>query len=186
MMLPTAQVFASSPADQGLGTSNGFEIQMEDRGQSGPCRTGSGAHMLLGLAAQDRAVFAQVFPNSLMNTPQRISTSTRKRPIALGISHRQCQCHLSAAWGGQFSNNFIDRSRVKRVYMQGDAPFRMTAEDLDRWYVRTGNGHHGALLLFLQPAHWTVGAHHPHPLITASAPSTFRRACGRRQHRHGR
>ena len=43
---------------------------------------------------------------------------------------------LSAAWGGMYINEFIDRGRVKRVYMQGDAPFRMKPEDLDRWYVR--------------------------------------------------
>jgi multidrug efflux pump len=157
MMLPTAQVFSIvPPADQELGTSNGFEIQMEDRGNLGHAGLIQARNMLLGLAAQDRAVLAQVFPNSLDDTPQLHIDIDQEKANALGISTANANSTLSAAWGGQFVNNFIDRSRVKRVYMQGDAPFRMTPQDLDRWYVRTTTGTMAPFSSF-STAHWTVG-----------------------------
>ena len=63
---------------------------------------------------------------------------------------------LSAAWGGSFVNNFIDRDRVKRVYMQGDAPYRMAPEDLNRWYVRSATGSMAPFSSFAR-ANWTLG-----------------------------
>ena len=156
-MLPTAQVFSIvPPADQELGTSNGFEIQLEDRGNLGHDGLIQARNMLLGLTAQDRAVFAQVFPNSLDDTPQLHIDIDQAKANALGVSTAAANATLSAAWGGNFVNNFIDRSRVKRVYMQGDAPFRMSPQDLDRWYVRTASGSMAPFSSFAK-ASWTVG-----------------------------
>ena len=157
MTLPTAQVFSIvPPADQELGTSNGFEIELEDRGSLGHDGLIQARNQLLGLAAQDRATFAQVFPNSLDDTPQLHIDIDQEKANALGISTASANATLSAAWGGNFVNNFIDRSRVKRVYMQGDAPFRMSPQDLDRWYVRTATGAMAPFSSFAT-ANWTVG-----------------------------
>jgi multidrug efflux pump len=156
-MLPSAQVFSIvPPADQELGTSNGFEIQLEDRGSLGHDGLIQARNQLLGLTAQDSAVFAQVFPNSLDDTPQLHIDIDQEKANALGVSTAAANATLSAAWGGNFVNNFIDRSRVKRVYIQGDAPFRMSPQDLDRWYVRTTTGTMAPFSSFAK-ASWTVG-----------------------------
>ena len=157
MTLPSAQVFSIvPPADQELGTSNGFEIQMEDRSNVGHAGLVQARNQLLGLAAQDRSVLAQVFPNSLDDTPQLHINIDQEKANALGVATADANATLSAAWGGNFINNFIDRSRVKRVYMQGDAPFRMSPQDLDRWYVHTASGAMAPFSSFAT-ANWTVG-----------------------------
>jgi multidrug efflux pump len=157
IMLPSAQVFSIvPPADQELGTSNGFEIEMEDRANIGHVGMVQARNQLLGLAAQDRGVLAQVFPNSLDDTPQLHINIDQEKANALGVATADANATLSAAWGGNFINNFIDRSRVKRVYMQGDAPFRMSPQDLDRWYVHTASGAMAPFSSFAT-ANWTVG-----------------------------
>jgi multidrug efflux pump len=156
MMLPTAQVFPLvPPAVQELGNSNGFEIQLEDRGNLGHAGLIQARNMLLGLTAHD-PVFQQVFPNSLDDTPQLHINIDQGKANALGVATADANATLSAAWGGNFVNNFIDRARVKRVYIQGDAPFRMTPQDLDRWYVRTTTGTMAPFSSFAT-ANWTVG-----------------------------
>ena len=64
---------------------------------------------------------------------------------------------LSAAWGSAYVNDFIDKGRVKRVYMQADAPFRMVPEDLDKWYVRNAQGDMVPFSMFAQGS-WTFGS----------------------------
>ena len=156
MMLPTAQVFPLvPPAVQELGNSNGFEIQLEDRGNLGHAGLIQARNMLLGLAARD-PVFQQVYPNSLDDTPQLHIDIDQGKANALGVATADANATLSAAWGGNFVNNFIDRSRVKRVYIQGDAPFRMVPQDLDRWYVRTTTGTMAPFSSFAK-VNWTVG-----------------------------
>jgi multidrug efflux pump len=157
MMLPTAQVFPLvPPAVQELGNSNGFQIELEDRGNLGHAGLIQARNMLLGLAAKDRAVFAQVYPNSLDDQPQLHVDIDQGKANALGVATADANATLSAAWGGNFVNNFIDRARVKRVYLQGDAPFRMVPQDLDRWYVRTSTGTMAPFSSFAK-ASWTVG-----------------------------
>jgi multidrug efflux pump len=156
MMLPTGQVFPLvPPAVQELGNSNGFEIQLEDRGNLGHAGLIQARNMLLGLAARD-PVFQQVYPNSLDDTPQLHIDIDQGKANALGVATADANATLSAAWGGNFVNNFIDRSRVKRVYIQGDAPFRMVPQDLDRWYVRTNTGTMAPFSSFAK-VNWTVG-----------------------------
>jgi multidrug efflux pump subunit AcrB len=74
----------------------------------------------------------------------------------LGISLADINSTLSAAWGSTYINDFIDRGRVKRVYMQGDAPYRMTPQDLDRWYVKSVTGTMAPFSSFAT-SRWTVG-----------------------------
>ena len=157
MMLPTAQVFSIvPPAIQELGLSNGFEIQLEDRGNIGHAGLVQARNILLGTAAQDHSILAQVFPNALDDTPQLHIDIDQAKANALGVATADANATLSAAWGGNFINNFIDRARVKRVFMQGDAPFRMTPQDLDRWYVRAANGAMTPFSSF-SSASWVVG-----------------------------
>ena len=109
-------------------------------------------------------MLAGVRPNSLDDTPQLHIDIDQAKANALGVSLADINSTLSAPPGAStFINNFIDRGRVKRVYMQGDAPYRMTPEDLDRWYVRSTNGTMAPFSSFAT-ARWTIGPGLAHPL----------------------
>ena len=90
-------------------------------------------------------------PNGLDDTAQLHVEIDREKANALGLSIADINSTLNTAWGGVYVNEFVDRGRVKRVYMQGDAPFRMTPEDLDRWYVRTATGTMAPFSSFARP-----------------------------------
>ncbi|HJT43816.1 MAG TPA: efflux RND transporter permease subunit [Rhizomicrobium sp.] len=151
-----AQVFAIVPPSvQELGNATGFDIQMEDRGNLGHDGLMAARNQLLGLAAQNPLLMG-VRPNSLDDTPQLHIDIDQAKASALGISLADINSTLSAAWGSSYINDFIDRGRVKRVYMQGDAPYRMTPQDLDRWYVRSANGTMAPFSSFAT-SRWTIG-----------------------------
>ena len=97
-----------------------------------------------------------VRPNSLDDTPQLHVDIDQAKASALGVSLADINSTLSAAWGSTYINDFIDRGRVKRVYMQGDAPYRMTPQDLDRWYVRSTGGTMAPFSSFAT-SRWTIG-----------------------------
>jgi multidrug efflux pump len=156
MMLPTAQIFSLvPPAVQELGNSSGFDIEMEDRGNMGHAGLIQARNMLLGLAMRD-PVFSQIYPNSLDDTPQLHIDIDQAKANALGVATADVNNTLSAAWGGVFVDNFIDRARVKRVYLQGDAPYRMAPQDLDRWYVRSSTGTMAPFSSFAT-SQWAIG-----------------------------
>ncbi|HUO94198.1 MAG TPA: efflux RND transporter permease subunit [Rhizomicrobium sp.] len=135
-----AQVFALvPPAVQELGNSSGFDLELEDRGGLGHDALVAAQNKLLAMAAHD-PVLAQVRPNSLPDTPQLHVDIDQSKADALGLSIADINDTLSTAWGSSYINQFVDRGRVKKVFMQADAPFRMKPEDLDRWYVRTSAG----------------------------------------------
>ncbi|MBV9549567.1 MAG: efflux RND transporter permease subunit, partial [Alphaproteobacteria bacterium] len=151
-----AQVYAvSPPAVQGLGQATGFDIQLEDRGNLGHDGLIAARNQLLGLAARD-PLLAGVRPNSLDDTPQLHVDIDQAKAGALGVPLSAINSTLSAAWGSAYINDFVDRGRVKQVYMQGDAPYRTTPEDLNRWYVRANNGEMTPFSSFAT-ARWTVG-----------------------------
>jgi multidrug efflux pump len=151
-----AQVFAITPPSvQELGNATGFDLQLEDRGNAGHGALIAARNQLLGLAAKDQ-LLAGVRPNSLDDTPQLHVDIDQSKASALGISLADINSTLSAAWGSSFINDFVDRGRVKRVYMQGDAPYRMTPQDLDRWYVRSAGGTMAPFSSFAT-SRWTVG-----------------------------
>ena len=143
------------PAVPELGNSTGFDLELEDRGNLGHAALIQARNMLLGLAARD-PLLSQVRPNSLDDTQQLHIDIDQEKANALGVSTADINATLSAAWGGTFVNNFIDRGRVKRVYMQGDAPYRMAPEDLDRWYVRSATGTMAPFSSFAH-ASWALG-----------------------------
>ena len=135
-----AQIFPLLPSPvRELGNSTGFEMELEDRGDLGHAALMAARDQLLA-AARKNPLLAQVRQNGLDDTPQLHLEVDQAKANALGISVADINATLSAAWGGSYINDFIDRGRVKRVYMQGDAPFRMAPEDLERWYVRSATG----------------------------------------------
>jgi multidrug efflux pump len=151
-----AQIYSLVPPSvPGLGNSSGFDIQMEDRGTLGHSGLIAARNQLLGLAARD-PLLAGVRPNSLDDTPQLHIQIDQPKASALGVSLGDVNSTLSAAWGSTFINDFVDRSRVKHVYMQADAPYRMTPQDLDRWYVRSSHGGMAPFSSFATSS-WTVG-----------------------------
>jgi multidrug efflux pump len=151
-----AQVYSLVPPSvPGLGNSSGFDIQMEDRGNLGHAGLIEKRNQLLGMAAQNQ-LLAGVRPNSLDDTPQLHIQIDQAKASAQGVSLSDINSTLSAAWGSSFINDFVDRSRVKRVYMQADAPYRMTPDDLNRWYVRSSNGGMSPFSSFATSS-WTVG-----------------------------
>ena len=153
---PEAQVFSIVPASvPDLGIATGFDLEMEDRGDLGHDGLIRARDSLLQLAAKN-PILAQVRPNSLDDAQQLHIDVDQEKAHALGLSTADINSTLASAWGGTFVNNFIDRDRVKRVYIQGDAPYRMAPEDLNRWYVRTATGTMAPFSSFAK-ARWTLG-----------------------------
>ncbi len=135
-----AKIFALIPSPvRELGNSTGFEMQLEDRAGLGHDALIAARDQLLDAANGD-PLLAQVRPNGLDDTPQLHLDVDQAKADALGLSIADINSTLAAAWGGVYLNDFVDRDRVKRVYMQGDAQFRSAPKDLNRWYVRTASG----------------------------------------------
>ena len=135
-----AMVFALvPPAVQELGRSSGFDFELEDRGNLGHAGLMKARNQFLKLASRDPLLTA-VRPNGLDDTPQLHIDIDQEKASALGVQLSDVNNTLDAAWGGLFVNDFVDRGRVKQVYEQADAPYRMLPEDLYRWYVRNSAG----------------------------------------------
>jgi multidrug efflux pump len=151
-----AQVFPLvPPAVRELGVSTGFDLQLEDRGNLGHRRMIEIRNQLLALAARNPKL-QSVRPASLDDTQQLHIDVDQQKANTLGVATADINSTLSAAWGGNFVNNFIDRARVKRVYIEGDAPYRMSPDDLGRWYVRGKSGTMTSFSSFAR-ASWTLG-----------------------------
>ncbi|MBV9063617.1 MAG: efflux RND transporter permease subunit, partial [Alphaproteobacteria bacterium] len=131
-----AQIFALVPPSvPGLGQSGGFDLELEDRGNLGHQGLVAAQNQLLAMAARNPKLSA-VRPNGLADTPQLHVDVDQNKATALGLNLGDVNDTLSSAWAGVFVNDFIDRNRIKRVYMEGDTPYRMVPSDLDKWSVR--------------------------------------------------
>ena len=135
-----AMVFAIAPPPvTELGTTGGFNLYLKDNAGAGHEALVAARNQMLGAAGQSKLLMG-VRPNGQEDTPQfRLDIDTEKA-AALGVSIAEINSTLTVAWGGQYIDDFIDRGRVKRVYLQADAPFRMVPEDFGKWYVRNGAG----------------------------------------------
>ena len=152
-----AMVFAfAPPAVTELGTVSGFDLQLQDRAGLGHEALIAARNQMLGSAAQD-PVLAGVRPNGLDDTPQFAVDVDFARAGALGLSVADINQTLTTAWGGRYVDDFIDRGRVKKVFMQADAPFRMSPEDLNGWYVRNNEGEMVPFSAF-SAGRWTYGS----------------------------
>ena len=152
-----ALVFAlAPPAVQGLGQSNGFDFFLQDRSGAGHNKLMEARNQFLGLAAQDHRLVG-VRPNGLDDTPQFQLDIDQAKAGALGLSLSDVNNTVSVSWAGTYVNDFSDRGRVKKVYVQGDAPFRNGPEDFNLWYVRNGSGGMVPLSAVSQTK-WTYGS----------------------------
>jgi len=127
------------PAMPELGVSSGFAFYLKDNAGLGHDALVAARNQFLGAAAQSK-LLANVRPNGQEDTPQFHVDIDKEKAAALGLSLADINATLSAAWGGQYIDDFVDRGRVKRVYVQADAPFRMTPEDFNLWSVRNSQG----------------------------------------------
>ncbi|MET0613607.1 MAG: efflux RND transporter permease subunit [Pseudomonas caspiana] len=122
-----------------LGNATGFDVYLQDQGGVGHEKLLEARNQFLGMAAQSK-ILAGVRPNGLGDEPQYELTVDDEKASALGITLSNINQTLSIALGGSYVNDFIDRGRVKKVYVQGEAASRMTPEDLGKWYVRNDAG----------------------------------------------
>jgi multidrug efflux pump len=143
------------PAVPGLGSSSGFDLELEDRAGLGHDQLAAAQNQLLGLAAKD-PILSGVRPNNQPDTPQLHLDIDQTKATTLGLNLADVDDAFGTAWGGVFLNNFVDRGRVKRVYLQGDAPYRSRPEDVGSWYVRGVTGTMAPFSAFAT-THWTVG-----------------------------
>lgn len=152
-----ARVFAlAPPAIQGFGNTNGFDFYLQDVNGAGHEALIQARNQLLGLAAQSK-VLANTRPNGQEDQPQFSVDIDQEKASALGVSLADINNTLSTAWGSDYVNDFIDRGRVKPVYLQSDPNFRMQPEDLEKWQVRNASG---AMVPFsaFASSHWTFGS----------------------------
>jgi len=152
-----AMVFALAPPPvTELGTTGGFNLYLKDNQGQGHEALMAARNQLLGLAAQS-PLLMQVRPNGQEDTPQFRLDVDNEKAAALGVSIAEINSTLSVAWGGRYIDDFIDRGRVKRVYVQADAPYRMVPEDFNLWYVRNNAGEMVPFSAFAS-WHWEYGS----------------------------
>jgi len=152
-----AMIFAfTPPAVTELGNASGFDLQLQDRGGLGHEKLMQARNMMLGMASQNPALIG-VRPNGLEDTPQFKVNVDREKASALGVSLSDINTTMSTAWGSSYVNDFMDNGRVKKVYLQADAPYRMQADDLNRWEVRNSAGEMVRFSTFMT-SKWTYGS----------------------------
>ncbi|WEI04912.1 efflux RND transporter permease subunit [Acinetobacter johnsonii] len=144
------------PAMPELGVSAGFDIQLKDASGQGHEKLIAARNAILGMAAQDKRLTG-VRPNGQEDTPQYQISIDQAQAGAMGVSIADINTTMSMAWGGTYINDFVDRGRVKKVYVQGEANARMMPEDLNKWYVRNSSGTMVPFSAFAT-GEWTYGS----------------------------
>ena len=131
-----ATLFAMTPPSvDGLGQSNGFTFELMASGGTDRAELLKMRDQLIGKANQDATLHA-VRANDMPQTPQLQVDIDNNKAVSLGLSLSDVTSTLSSAWGGTYVNDFIDRGRVKKVYIQGDSDSRSAPSDLGKWFVR--------------------------------------------------
>ncbi|HEV7618483.1 MAG TPA: efflux RND transporter permease subunit, partial [Burkholderiaceae bacterium] len=144
------------PPIQGLGTAAGFDFELEDRGGVGHAKMMEALNQLMALAKQDPTL-ALVRPNGVPDNPTFQVDMDREKLSALGILVSDVDQTFSVSWGSKFVNNFLDTDgRIKKVYVQADAPYRMNPTDLGQFYVRNNKGMMAPFSSFAKGS-WTYG-----------------------------
>jgi len=152
-----AMVFAfAPPAVMDLGNATGFDFQLQDQGGLGHQKLMAARNQLLMMAAKEPGLMA-VRPNGMDDTPQYKLDVDKERAGAQGLSMDSVNSVLATAWGSSYVNDFLDKGRTKKVYVQADAPFRMQPDDLKRWYVKNSNGDMVPFSAFSR-AYWTYAS----------------------------
>jgi len=144
------------PAVRGLGSNAGFDVQLQDLGGIGHDALAQAREQFLALAKKDPAL-SQVRSNNLDDTPQFAIDIDDRKAAALGLSTSDINDTLSSAMGGSYVNDFINNGRVKKVYVQADAPFRMQPDSVNSWYVRNASSEMVPFSAFAS-SRWTYGS----------------------------
>ncbi|MGO2367702.1 MAG: efflux RND transporter permease subunit [Serratia sp. (in: enterobacteria)] len=129
----------SPPAVRGLGQSSGFELWLQDQSNAGHDELQLAQQQVI-TAASDNPLLTAVRVNGLEDKAQLQVDVDQQKASAQGLQQADINNTLSAAWGGAYINDFIDRGRVKRVYMQGQASSRSAPDDINQWFVRGSSG----------------------------------------------
>ncbi len=145
------------PAITELGTGTGFDFELIDQAGLGHTALTQARNQLLGMAIQHRDTLINMRPNGLEDTPQFKLDVDQEKAQALGVSLSDINETVSAALGGSYVNDFIDRGRVKKVYVQADAKFRMLPEDINNLYVRSASNEMVPFSAF-STSHWSYGS----------------------------
>ena len=140
LQIKDAMVFTfAPPAVLELGNATGFDMQLQDIGGVGHDALMAARNQLLGMASQN-PVMVGVRPNGQEDTPQYKIDIDQQKATALGLQISEINRVLSVGWGSSYVNDFLDRGRVKKVFIQGEANSRMLPEDLNKWFVRNAAG----------------------------------------------
>ena len=157
MQFKDAFAFAfAPPAVLELGTATGFDVRLVDRAGLGHETLMGARNQLLGMSMQN-SVVTKVRPNGLDDMPMYQIDIDQEKASALGLSLADINASMSTILGSTYVNDFIDKDRVKKVFVQGDAPFRMLPEDVNRWYVRNAQGGMVPFSAF-STTQWTLGS----------------------------
>ncbi len=143
------------PPVRELGNASGFDLEIKDMGGAGHTALAAARDQLVALASKEPTL-SNVRANGQDDTPQLHVDIDNTKAGALGVSVSDINAMLSTALGGTYVNDFIDRGRIKRVYVQGDAQFRTRPEDLNRWYVKNTSGEMVPFSAF-GTSSWTYG-----------------------------
>ncbi|WP_337008124.1 efflux RND transporter permease subunit [Pantoea sp. AS142] len=128
------------PAIIELGNATGFDFELIDQGNLGHEKLTEARNQLFGMIAQHPDTLVGVRPNGMEDTPQYKLIIDQEKAQALGVALSDINTTLAASWGGSYVNDFIDRGRVKKVYVMGKADSRMLPDDIGKWYVRNSSG----------------------------------------------
>jgi len=143
------------PAVLELGNTAGFDMMLQNRGGLTRDAFLAARNQLLAEAAKNPRL-AGVRPNGIEDAPQFKLDIDREKASALGVSIADINQTLQTGWASTYVNDFIDRGRVKRVYVQGDPRSRMQPDDMNQWYVRNGEGGMVPFSAFAR-GEWTYG-----------------------------
>lgn len=141
MMIPEASLIfpIAPPPIQGFGNTSGFDLQLKDIGGVGHEALLDARNQLMGMAMQNPAI-ASIRPGGQEDAPKLKVDINQAQAAAYGVPLTAINDTIAQAWGGSYVNDFIDRGRIKKVYIQGEPDSRVVPEDINRWYVRNQSG----------------------------------------------
>ncbi|WMY75516.1 multidrug efflux RND transporter permease AcrD [Buttiauxella selenatireducens] len=152
-----ARIIASSPpAISGLGNAAGFDMELQDHAGAGHNALMQARDRLLEMAGNDK-LLTRVRHNGLDDSPQMQIDIDQRKAQALGVTIDDINNTLQTAWGSSYVNDFMDRGRVKKVYVQAGAEYRMLPDDINQWYVRNKDGGMVPFSAFAS-SHWETGS----------------------------
>jgi hydrophobe/amphiphile efflux-1 (HAE1) family protein len=155
--IKNASVFAfAPPAVSELGNASGFDLMLQDRANLGHEALMQARNQLLGALMKEPGLVA-VRPNGMEDTPEFRLDIDENKAGALGLSMSDINNTFATAWGSSYVNDFLDKGRVKKVFLQADAPYRMVPEDIDKWFVRNSSGTMVPFSAF-STSGWTTGS----------------------------